>query len=91
MKDPKRIAVLGASGYTGRELLRLLAAHPGARVELAMSARSGVPEPPELPELSDFFSEVDSDFFSVFVSLFDADESLEEDADSDGVLRLSVR
>jgi N-acetyl-gamma-glutamyl-phosphate reductase len=43
----KRAAVLGASGYTGREVLRLLASHPGLRVELLMSARPGVaPEPP---------------------------------------------
>ncbi len=27
-----RVAVLGASGYGGGELLRLLAAHPGAEV-----------------------------------------------------------
>jgi N-acetyl-gamma-glutamyl-phosphate reductase len=30
--EPIRVAVLGASGYAGGELVRLLAAHPGARV-----------------------------------------------------------
>jgi N-acetyl-gamma-glutamyl-phosphate reductase len=46
----KRIAVLGASGYTGREVLRLLAHHPHMEVVAAMSARVGTePEPPELP------------------------------------------
>ena len=39
-----RIAVLGASGYTGGELLRILAAHPEASVVYASSRRhSGVP------------------------------------------------
>ena len=28
MKDQLRIAVIGASGYTGGELLRLLSLHP---------------------------------------------------------------
>lgn len=32
MGDLARVAVLGASGYTGGELLRLLATHPGVRV-----------------------------------------------------------
>jgi N-acetyl-gamma-glutamyl-phosphate reductase len=32
-----RIGVLGATGYTGRELLKLLAAHPSAHLELATS------------------------------------------------------
>lgn len=34
MPDLKRAVVLGASGYTGAELLRLLAAHPGIEVGL---------------------------------------------------------
>lgn len=38
MGDRLRVAVLGASGYTGGELLRLLAAHPGVEVT-ALGAR----------------------------------------------------
>jgi N-acetyl-gamma-glutamyl-phosphate reductase len=34
MADKTRIAVLGASGYTGAELLRLLIRHP--RVEIVL-------------------------------------------------------
>jgi N-acetyl-gamma-glutamyl-phosphate reductase len=49
-KSVQQVAILGASGYTGRELLRLLAAHPSLRVAAAMTARPGAkPEPPELP------------------------------------------
>jgi N-acetyl-gamma-glutamyl-phosphate reductase len=45
-----KVAILGASGYTGRELLHLLARHPAARAEVVMTSREGsVPEPPELP------------------------------------------
>jgi N-acetyl-gamma-glutamyl-phosphate reductase len=35
-----RIAVAGATGYTGQELLRLLARHPAARISLATSSGS---------------------------------------------------
>eukprot|EP00171_Calliarthron_tuberculosum_P014980 IDg14980t1 len=35
-----RIGVLGASGYTGAELLRLLAMHPHASVQLLTGERS---------------------------------------------------
>ncbi len=55
MSNPSRstrpaFAVIGASGYTGREVLRLLAAHPGAGEVVAMSARAGEqPEPPAFP------------------------------------------
>jgi N-acetyl-gamma-glutamyl-phosphate reductase len=43
-------AVLGASGYTGRELARLLQRHPTLRLAGAFSAREGdTPEAPELP------------------------------------------
>lgn len=35
---PIRVGVAGATGYAGMELLRLLAKHPGARVEAAMSS-----------------------------------------------------
>jgi len=46
----KSAAILGASGYTGRELARLLASHPTMRLAGAFSAREGdVPDAPELP------------------------------------------
>jgi N-acetyl-gamma-glutamyl-phosphate reductase len=46
----KRTAIVGASGYTGRELLALLARHPGMRATAVMTARAGaVPEAPALP------------------------------------------
>jgi N-acetyl-gamma-glutamyl-phosphate reductase len=39
---PARVAVLGASGYTGAELVRLLATHPGMRIAaLAADRRAG--------------------------------------------------
>jgi hypothetical protein len=41
--QPVRVAVLGASGYSGGELLRLLAGHPGAQVVAAgASERAGL-------------------------------------------------
>ncbi|MBL8858913.1 MAG: N-acetyl-gamma-glutamyl-phosphate reductase [Planctomycetes bacterium] len=46
----KRVAVIGASGYTGRELGRLLRGHPSLRVEGLFGGREGVaPDAPELP------------------------------------------
>ncbi|GAB4148885.1 MAG: N-acetyl-gamma-glutamyl-phosphate reductase [Planctomycetota bacterium] len=46
----KRVAIVGASGYTGQELLRLLRRHPSIEVARAMTARRGVrPEPPAIP------------------------------------------
>src|SRR5260221_7945230 len=45
-----RIAVAGATGYTGQELLRLLARHPSARVTLATS--SGATVARRLPALA---------------------------------------
>jgi N-acetyl-gamma-glutamyl-phosphate reductase len=45
-----RIAIAGATGYTGQELLRLLARHHGVRVTLATSSGAGSP-PRELPAL----------------------------------------
>ncbi len=46
----KTAAILGASGYTGRELVRLLAGHPTLRLAGAFSAREGdAPDAPELP------------------------------------------
>lgn len=45
----KKAAVLGASGYTGRELQRLLARHPGLELHAFASAREGgAAERPEL-------------------------------------------
>lgn len=44
------VAIVGASGYTGRELMRLLRHHPQLRLAAAMTARPGSqPEPPALP------------------------------------------
>lgn len=46
----KRVAILGATGYTGRELIRLLRRHPGLELACAMTARPGAePEPPDAP------------------------------------------
>src|SRR5688572_10999030 len=45
----KRAAVLGASGYTGRELARLLQRHPS--LELACFASAREDAQPEAPEL----------------------------------------
>jgi N-acetyl-gamma-glutamyl-phosphate reductase len=38
MSDKKTVAVLGASGYTGAELLRLLSSHPGFEVVAATAS-----------------------------------------------------
>ena len=35
MASPHRVGVIGASGYTGAELLRLLAGHPDLQLEVA--------------------------------------------------------
>ena len=35
------VAVVGGSGYTGAELIRLLAGHPYARVRLSLQIRTG--------------------------------------------------
>lgn len=46
----KKVAIVGASGYTGRELLRLLQQHPNATATQVMTARPGAaPEPPAFP------------------------------------------
>jgi N-acetyl-gamma-glutamyl-phosphate reductase len=37
LNEPRSVAILGASGYTGAELVRLIATHPGLRI-LAMTA-----------------------------------------------------
>lgn len=47
----KNVAILGASGYTGRELLRLLQSHASLRPALVMTARAGsTPEAPRFPQ-----------------------------------------
>src|SRR5262245_20110524 len=54
-----RVAVAGATGYTGQELLRLLARHPGVTITAAMSssAPSGAPAAPRrLPALAHVFT-----------------------------------
>ncbi len=51
-----RIGVLGGSGYTGRELLRILARHEGVEVTFATS-RSAVGDPTPIPRLR--FTEAD--------------------------------
>ncbi|MFN7671712.1 MAG: N-acetyl-gamma-glutamyl-phosphate reductase [Planctomycetota bacterium] len=46
----KSCAIVGASGYTGRELLDLLSRHPRLRATAVMTARAGAaPEPPAFP------------------------------------------
>lgn len=46
----KACAIVGASGYTGRELLDLLSRHPRLRATAVMTARPGAaPEPPAFP------------------------------------------
>src|SRR5262249_42355021 len=51
-----RVAIAGATGYTGQELIRLLARHPGATITAAMSSSapagtSAAPAPRRLPAL----------------------------------------
>jgi N-acetyl-gamma-glutamyl-phosphate reductase len=41
--EPVRVGVAGATGYTGVELLRLLARHPAARLSAAMGAPGAAP------------------------------------------------
>src|SRR5712691_8655553 len=45
-----RVAVAGATGYTGQELLRLLGRHPSARVTVATSSGATAARP--LPALA---------------------------------------
>ncbi|MDT8439599.1 MAG: N-acetyl-gamma-glutamyl-phosphate reductase [Wenzhouxiangellaceae bacterium] len=48
------LALIGARGYTGSELLRLLVGHPGIELALAMSAsQDGLPITSEVPEWPD--------------------------------------
>src|SRR5262245_976846 len=48
-----RVAVAGATGYTGQELLRILARHPGVRLTVATSSGSGTRRLPALTRLWD--------------------------------------
>ncbi len=51
--SPLRVAVVGATGYTGAELVRILATHPRAQVVAATSERSaGKPLSAECPWLA---------------------------------------
>ncbi|MEW6321807.1 MAG: N-acetyl-gamma-glutamyl-phosphate reductase [Acidobacteriota bacterium] len=52
---PVRVAVVGATGYAGQELVRLLARHPGARLTLATGspAATGVRRIPALARIWD--------------------------------------
>jgi N-acetyl-gamma-glutamyl-phosphate reductase len=51
----RRVAVAGATGYTGQELLRLLARHPGVTVTAAMSSGAAAGEARRLPALARLF------------------------------------
>ena len=51
--DKARIAIIGASGYTGAELVRLVATHPGMQVAaLAADRNAGRPLAEIYPHLS---------------------------------------
>jgi len=50
VQSPIRVAIAGATGYAGQELVRLLARHPGVRLTAAMSSGSG--ETRRLPALA---------------------------------------
>ncbi|MCC7231076.1 MAG: N-acetyl-gamma-glutamyl-phosphate reductase, partial [Fimbriimonadaceae bacterium] len=51
--DTLRVAIVGATGYGGAELVRLLARHPRARVVAATSERlAGIPLQRECPWIS---------------------------------------
>ena len=46
----KKVGVIGAPGYTGQELLKILARHPAADATVVMTARADrTPAPPALP------------------------------------------
>ena len=67
----KRIAIVGASGYTGRELTDLVEQHPELELAALMTARRRVvPDAPELPvdpEITPFDFGVLSDVDGVFL------------------------
>ena len=59
--DPTRVAVVGATGYAGAELVRLLADHPGARLAAVTSERdAGRPLGSVHPTLADTGLELES-------------------------------
>ena len=47
-----RVAVAGATGYAGQELLRLLARHPAVTLTAAMSSAASPAGPRTLPALA---------------------------------------
>src|SRR5262249_41784569 len=49
---PARVAVAGATGYTGQELLRLLARHPAVAIDAAMSPGPAAGRARRLPALA---------------------------------------
>src|SRR6516165_3530767 len=53
-----RVAVAGATGYTGQELLRLLARHPAVTITAAMSSSAPATSstPRRLPALAHIFT-----------------------------------
>lgn len=53
MTGPVRVAVVGAAGYAGGELVRLLAAHPSVEIaSVHARGRDGVPVAEDLPHLA---------------------------------------
>ena len=75
-----RVAVLGASGYTGSEIVRLLALHPNISVGAITSERSaGKPFHTVFPHLRDGFFGHDAQH------VFNMDLQKVEDVDWDGV------
>jgi N-acetyl-gamma-glutamyl-phosphate reductase len=64
------VGIVGASGYVGRELVRLLDGHPALTVASRMSSRAGVaPEPPE-SELEAPLAPLDVEGFSRLQGVF---------------------
>src|SRR5512139_1538127 len=53
LPPPIRVAIAGASGYAGQELVRLLARHPGAALMAAMSSGGETRRLPALARLWD--------------------------------------
>lgn len=59
MSDPVDVAIFGASGYGGQELLRYLAGHPRFRVAAAVSGRLEGPVGASFPNLAGFYDDVE--------------------------------
>src|SRR5262245_5533738 len=49
---PARVAIAGATGYAGQELVRLLARHPAVAIATAMSSGSAAAASRPLPSLA---------------------------------------